>query len=114
MLDVICVTAGVVGKNDIGERDASCEFINEQDLADMMQAAGLTPRNINDIDARLSGAIAGQLATGEPYEHGEIILEGEYGSRQYGQIATSSLAALVGSFKSKKEIPPTRFLKQFA
>ncbi len=51
---------------------------------------------------------------GKPYEHGEIILEGKLDGWQYDRIATSSLAALIGSFKSKKEIPATRFLKQFA
>lgn len=114
MLDVIGVTAGVVGKNDIGERDTSCEFVEAQDLEGMMQDAGLTTRAKNDIHNRLSRAIHGHLETGEAYEHGEIILEGKLDGWQYARIATSSLAALTSSFKSKKEIPATRFLKQFA
>lgn len=115
MLDVVTVTAGVIEKQDIGEREVEGDFIEPATLRRMMAEEGLSTHMGNGIRKKLAKAIGSQLASGKPCEYGEVVLEGSISSEwEYDRIAASSLAAIVHSFKSKKETPVTRFLKQFA
>jgi len=110
MLDTICVTAGVTKKNAIkvSQRSITAEFIEIDELTRMFVASGLGKSSLISIQAKMRTAIDNQLASGKPYEHGEIILEGQcsgltyiYDDIKYERIATSSLAALAQSYTGR-------------
>jgi hypothetical protein len=114
MFDTINVTAGIVAKEAIGDRDIDSEFIERQELEQMMDTAGLNTRQKNNILQRLDRAIRGQMETGRSYEHGEIVIEGRYDIWDFDRIATRSLTAIARSYTSRRETPTLRFLRQFS
>lgn len=113
MLDTMCVVAGVIEKSGIGERDVDTEFIEAGELEQMVATSGLRTGVISNIFSRMRDVILGQLSTGQPYEHGEVIVEGKPRNWIYDRIATSSLAALAKSYKRNKKALGAQFLRQF-
>lgn len=118
MLDTICVTGGVVRKADIdiGGRTVDTEFVESKTLAQMLTASRLSKQTINGIHTRIDTAIDNQLSSGQPYKHGEVIIEGVFEGRDhtYERIATSSLAALAQGYTgAKRDSAPAQFLSQF-
>lgn len=110
MFDALRVVGGTAADGEIEERDAATEFVSRDDFTAMMDRH-LSGKARGELSQRIESAIDTQLASGRPYEHGEVIIEGGLRGSEYSRIATCSLAAVALSYTSP-DAYSAQFLRQ--
>lgn len=110
MFDALRIVGGTATDDEIEARAAPTEFIARDELTAMMEYH-LSGKARSELSQRIETAIDAQLASGRPYEHGEVIIEGGLKGPEYTRIATCSLAAIALSYTSP-DAYPAQFLRQ--
>jgi hypothetical protein len=124
--DVINVTAGLTTKDEVEAKheETDLEFVEFDKFREMLKDSGLTRHAQSVIRNTINWTLRDQIHSGNtrPWRTGEILVEGAGGWVTRGgkrvpyfeKIAKVTLAHLLDSGRSTRNVAPRKFLAQFA